>query len=495
MIKSKRILLGYLGIFLVLAGIVMLMPLLLLISHHETLEVILSLAIPGPVILVIGVVFAAIFYRKNQYFHITKRNSVFLFLIIWIISVIILAIPFWIVSKSFTTGLFEAVSAVSTTNFSLMVSLPEIIYLYKCICSFFGAIGLIIVLLTFIPNRLGAKLFQIEGHSEVSFNASRSSRVIFLSYGIFFIIGTLLYCAFGVPFHVAITLSLSTVSNSGSIDERGNMYLQENLGVEIVTLVLMLVTMFNVLYHFNFFRGRFKKVFKDSQIWFLLIYAILFMGIMLVDLSLNAGSSLHLSFEELINIVIFQFVSMVTSSGLSILPAPYLLLPSTFFTITIIIVLIGGQMETGAGGIKLERIFVAIKGFINSSLEMFRPHNYLYEPYYYKLGEKKNITRQVFISAISHILLFVGLFFFGTILLSIFNPMEFKVAAFNFSNALSSNGLYVGAPLNEASTFSLWVLMMGMFLGRLEILPVILAVGYLFTGQKEQRMMKVYERD
>jgi Trk-type K+ transport system membrane component len=81
------------------------------------------------------------------------------------------------------------------------------------------------------------------------------------------------------------------------------------------------------------------------------------------------------------------------------------------------------------------------------------------------------------IEALGYITLYVTVLFAGGYLVTLFAGTTFNDAIFEFSNALAGTGLTNGlcAVCRDNSAF-LWTMIVGMFAGRLEILPIYFAI-------------------
>ena len=99
----------------------------------------------------------------------------------------------------------------------------------------------------------------------------------------------------------------------------------------------------------------------------------------------------------------------------------------------------------------------------------------LYTHKIYKVERKEKIESAEIFSCSTYIFMYLVIFLLGSLLLSLFG-FSLQDAMFEFSSALSTVGLSTGIMNYHAADAILWIGTFGMFVGRLEIYVVILAI-------------------
>ena len=105
----------------------------------------------------------------------------------------------------------------------------------------------------------------------------------------------------------------------------------------------------------------------------------------------------------------------------------------------------------------------------------------IYPNYITRCGEVKEISKADASEAFGYILLYIVVMLVGAFLVSVLGQYDFGPSLFEFSTALSGTGLSNGITsgvngFHAANPAVLWVLNIGMFAGRLEILVIYYAL-------------------
>ena len=177
---------------------------------------------------------------------------------------------------------------------------------------------------------------------------------------------------------------------------------------------------------------------------------------------------------------LYIFISCLTTTGYSNVPAT-MTIPSVAFLLLTICNIIGGGMGSTAGGVKFYRVGIAMKSYYWTLRARLSPRRYIYPTYISRCGETKEISKDDSNEAFGYILLYVIVMLVGAYLVSVLGHYDFGSSLFEFSTALSgtglSNGITAGANgFAAANTAVMWVIIVGMFAGRLEILVIYYAL-------------------
>ena len=120
---------------------------------------------------------------------------------------------------------------------------------------FVGGVGLVLVVMSVITDYYGMRLFEAEGHDQMAPNLVKSARVIISIYSGYIIGGTILYMVFGMNWFDALNHSIAAVSTGGFSTKASSIGYYQNLGIEIVTIVLMLLGGTGFLVHLALVKG------------------------------------------------------------------------------------------------------------------------------------------------------------------------------------------------------------------------------------------------
>lgn len=187
---------GALAYAIIMLGIIMLIPLLILPFYPWETNQIPCFAVPGVLSIFTGYLIKL--FTGTDYSMTLKRHSGSLIvLLIWIVSILIGAVPFVMTGKyTFTQAVFEATSGFTTTGFTVtnVEEASHLILLYRSVLHLFGGVGLILILSSVLSNVYGMQIFNAEGHTDkLTPSLLHSARTIVFIYFGFIIGGTISY--------------------------------------------------------------------------------------------------------------------------------------------------------------------------------------------------------------------------------------------------------------------------------------------------------------
>ncbi len=491
-IKGYPLLFGYLGIFIILTGIFNLIPLVMLFVFPNEAMHWWKFAVPGVSAIIIGFLMTLILKDKKVERMQRFEDAVFL-VSMWGISILISSVPFLLSGYDFTRSLFEVTSGLSTTGATTFLAhtLPNIYIFYRSILLFFGGVGLVLVITSTVSDRYGMKLYVAEGHQDrLMSNLAKSARLILMIYLGYITVGTLLYVMFGMPWFDAINHSISAVATGGFSTENESIGAYrtlvghtESLGIEIVSMILMLLGATSFVIHAYLFRGEFKKALKHNEINLFLIVAVIFLTGMIINLNTWGGESLELSIRD----SFFQFIASITTTGLQTVNSMNAL-PSLFKVLIILLMIIGGQLGSTAGALKQGRVALAFKSsfwYIRDKMSHTRTvrSNFILRNGKYEIVSDVEIRHNYAFIIIYGLILLAGSFIFMSF------GYGFENSLFEFAALLGSTGYSVGIIHSNAPLPILWTGIIGMFIGRLEFTVIVVAVMKLFLDIRRKEIL------
>lgn len=499
-VGGYRLILGYLGIFLTMVGIIVLLPLILLAipAYRDDLAYLWAFLIPGLSSIVLGIIlfFAFIFKRERE--QLQKHQDSVLLVLVWMSAIAISALPFFLHNKivfgdavvetsmNFTEAIFESTSGYGTIG---LTRLPTALYsshvftLYRAILQFFGGVGLVLVVTSAISDRYGLKLYIAEGHSDKLIpNLSKSARIIITIYVGYILLGTVALRIAGVEWFDAICHSISSVATGGFSSKAGGMLeLSGNMmAIEIITMVLVFLGGTNFVINMLILSGKFRKVGRDIEIRTFGIFVLILLPMFIISFltSVNPFSGVNYTVGESFRYGIFAFMTGMTTTGYSNLPAGFALAPFGVIFLIVCTNVIGAGSGSTAGGVKLYRIGVAAKSYFWTIKKKVSKKRYIFPNYIWRFGERCEVDPYEANDAFGYIVLYIIILFVGSFLVSLLGHRDLSDSLFEFSNALSSTGLSNGltASLDPVAGIPvMWVMIAGMFAGRLEILAIYFA--------------------
>lgn len=511
MIKKEaggyRLIFGYLGIFLILVGIICLLPLLMLIPYPNESSCWPSFVIPGGSSIIIGLCLAFLIFKRDK-LQLGKFQDSILLVSIWLMAILVGSVPFLLrgigtdefdtLRMNFTDAIFEATSGYTASgltvfNFDSNAVGYHVFATYRSLLLFFGGIGLVLVVTSTISDRYGLRLYAAEGHNDKLMpNLAKSARMILLIYVGYIVLGTLSYWLIGgMEIFDSFNHAIAAVATGGFSTKAGgipeiieaglnnsitNMPINE-IAINITSCVLMILGATNFVIHLFLFQGKFKKIFKESELRFFVILCVIFVPLYVV--SILSSKSNELSFVDALSEGTFNFISHLTTTGFSLKINITKLGEGALF-LSIVCMVIGGGMGSTGGAVKQYRFVIAFKAFYWSIRDRLSPKSMVHPHNIYRLGNEKEVTKDEIFESYGYILLYLCVLCVGSAALIILCQNNYQTAEcfYEFASALSGTGLTAGIT-NDASLVNIygirWVLSIGMFAGRLEIICIYFA--------------------
>ncbi|MBT5022745.1 TrkH family potassium uptake protein [Candidatus Woesearchaeota archaeon] len=465
-----RVILKYLGYLLLISAVLRLIPLIVALIYGESIKLHL---ISFTITLVVGIVCSLVQPEKDE-FTITK--AFILTALCFLVSSLIGSIAFLPLFKwNFHNAFFESVSGFTTTGLSMISDLsivPKSVLFWRAQTQWIGGIGIVVVFLFLISVMTSRKSLkdtkmhvQSIGrlyHATASVNSPdgtpreviKSTLWIYLFYtflGIGFLYIT------GLPLFEAITICFAALS-TGGFSVTNVFY--TNAWQLLVISIIMILGATSFVFHHKVFRLKLKNIFQKSQMKLFSYILILFFVI-------------SMFFSDKYKEIIFELISALTTAGFSITDTN--LLPQVVVLLVVLGMFIGGSTGSTAGGFKLYRVGLLLKSIAWKLKKLTSPPNAVIP---LKIqGEAVEIEE----------LTLAGIFFFMYILFALMGILIFMFLGYDFFHSvyqiisslctvgLSSMSL-IGVPL-----IGKYTMIVMMFLGRLEVFPIVIIVYKLFS--------------
>lgn len=495
-----KLIVGYLGIFLMLIGVLVLMPLISFIFFpSEAKDNYIAFLLPGSIYIFVGFLLSLLIYKKETD-RLKNHEDIVLVFLIWVMSLLCGCVPYlFLFDYNFVDALFEITSGFTTSGFSMIkdyTTVPNVFYFYRSVNLFFGGLGLVLILNSAISDRHSMRLYTSDGHNDKLLpNVLKSARLILGIYTLYVIIGSISLYIAGLNCHMtffeAFNNSISCLSGGGfgmHLDSIGY-YNQfgNSIGVEIVCCVLMVLAATNFFTHLFLLSGKFKNVYHHCETKLIILYLIIILPIsgLLVyyfnDYTPTTIAS-SISLSNSYRVSVFSFISAFSTTGLSntsiIGISNFSPMGGSFFAILMVGMLFGGCAGSTSGGMKLNRVaYLTKSAYYNLSDSLYNKRKY--RPHYIeKFGKRYLLESEEYQGVVSFSLLYLLFFFIGVLLFSI-DGANLGDALFDSAGSLSTVGLTNGNINPYASQLTKLTCIILMFLGRIEILPFLVSLSVL----------------
>ncbi len=375
------------------------------------------------------------------------------------------AVPFLPV-KSFMDGFFEAMSGFTTTGLTMVneTTLSPTLHFFRAYSQWLGGMGIIVLSLAILlrPGKGAFKLYASEfGEANIMGSVIETAKAVIKVYISLTVAGFIAFYLAGMGLYDALIHILTTIPTGGF-----SLY-SESIGFYNSEAVSMTVTLFMILGAISFplyylaAKGAIREFFEDHQVQALLILVLFGSLIFIISFGPSPG-----------NVVpgIFQTTTAITTTGYNTVPTGAL--PDGDKFVTIVYMIIGGGTGSTAGGIKLFRLLILF-GLIR--LVFFRTLLPKEATLPLRFG---NITvdREEVESITAFFLSYLIIMVISTLAIIWLEGANLVNSLFEVASAEGTVGMSVGLTSPALNPVSKLILIVNMWLGRLEITPVLVAL-------------------
>lgn len=368
----------------------------------------------------------------------------------------------------FIDGFFEAMSGFTTTGLSVMdvERLPKSLLFFRAYSQWVGGAGISVLSLVVLlgPGKSAFQLYASEfGGENLVGSVVATARIVTKIYLLLTLLGLLVFFAAGMEPFDALLHVMATLSTGGFSPYRqsiGHYDGAEHHIVELAVTIFMILGAVNFpLYYFARIEGP-RRMFQDLQVRYLIAIvvaaALLFYGF--------AGWRPERFLDSL-----FQATSALTTTGFS-LGEPSSLSDERKF-LSVLLMTIGGTAGSTAGGIKIFRLIVMLKLSAWLVFRALLPQEAKVSITYGGLAVSDTELRQVF----GFLILYAALICISS-LVFVFHGFAIPDSVFESASALGTVGLSAGVTSPDLPFGLKLLLIFDMWVGRLEILPVLVAL-------------------
>jgi trk system potassium uptake protein TrkH len=401
----------------------------------------------------------------------------------WLAIAIIGALPFIFgLHMTFTDSVFEAMSGWTGTGFSMIASLettPKTLLFWRSFTHWIGGIGIIAFSIS-LRRKTRVSLFRMyksEGRSDELISATAStSRRMWMIYLVLTFGFTGLIMLAGLPLWDALNLVMAAIATGGFTLHAGGIGYYNNPLLEALLIPVMITGAVPFKFFLLMYHGKIRDMLRDRAVQALLLIAVVGSLLVSIDLYIFSSITLTTAFRQ----GTFTAISGLCTCGFQN-SAPHLW-ATIPLAIVAMMMFIGGAMGSASGGVKVNRIMLAYDG-VRWWFRRFFVSSRVLIPL--RFGGRI-VSREVSELAISKNMLVIVIYVMTIFVATVFTlhlyitSFRLEEVVFELVSALSNVGLSVGL-IGAASPISIkWIFIALMWLGRLEIVPVLIfAIGLL----------------
>lgn len=481
MVLNYRAIIKLIGIITVMLAGLMLPSLLVSFLYHEKEAMNAFIITIVPMFLIGGIIMLIV---KADFNHLRIRDGFAIVALCWTLGSALGAIPFIISGyiPNFIDAFFETVSGFTTTGSSILTDievLPKGLLFWRSFTHWIGGMGIIVFAIALLPmlGISGQRIAKAETtgptFGKLTPKLTDSSKILYTIYISMTIIQIILLMLGGMTLFDSFINTFGSVGTGGFSNYNISVAHYDSLYFEMIITLFMLLAGTNFTLYYYALRGNWKEFFSDSELrCYLIIFAA---AVVLIALNLKFSGTYD-TIGKSIRFSIFQSASIMTTTGYA--SADFDLWPTFSKMILFLLMFIGACSCSTAGGIKVIRILLLFKHLRRGIAVRLHPRAVIA----IKINGK-SIPADTVSAVANFIFLYFGIFFIGTLLLSLEN-YDLETTASAVAACLGNIGPgfhLIGPVLNyslfsDAATFMLAILMLA---GRLELFTIIL----LFTRQ------------
>lgn len=458
----------YTGYLFYVISIITAMPLLLILFYPQEASKAVWFAIPSISIAIAGFILRR---QTSETGVINLAEGAVIVVAAWLAAILCGAVPFLFAGYGLTSAVFESTSGWTTTGLSVLdiSNAGRLILFFRSILQFAGGAGLAILLLSIMTGTSGTGLSAAEGHSEQLIpNVRQSARLVMILYTSYAAAGILMLYLAGMDMFDAICHSFSALSTGGFSTHTQSAAYWNSATVESVLILLMIAGSTNFMTAYTFFQGKITDAAANCEVRLALILIPLFSAL----IYLTSGSGMRES--------LFKTVTALSTTGFSI--SQYSGCDSLNMIVMLLMIFGGGTGST-AGGIKLFRIYLLIKGVKNGIREALLPEIALTQETMVTGTHRYMLTDRHFYTAYRYIALYLLTWLIGGLIISM-KGYPIANSLYEFASALGTVGLTSGITSADAPKAVLWTETAGMLLGRLEFFVIFWGIFKFLSDTK-----------
>lgn len=433
-------------------------------------------------------VFPFIFVRKSA--GITLKDGYMIIALSWLLSFIFGMLPYALWGGPFTiiNAWFESVSGFTTTGSTILdnvEALPNSLLFWRSSTHFIGGLGVVVFLLLIIPSssqmRLRLTTLELSSLSKREYRSGANKTVYIFTYVYFGLTAAsfLLYVMAGMSPFDAINHAMSVVATGGFSTRNLSIGAYNSVSVDLITMLFMLLASIHFGMVFVAVVTRSLKPFKNEIFKFYL--SMMVVAGVIVSISIKAhgfeeawGRSFLSGF--------FHVMSFASTTGFSI--ADNSSWPVLSDTILVLMGVCCGMAGSTTGGIKSDRMMFLCKEVKYQLRMVLHPASVKDIRVSGRVIRQNDIAPHILYIALYGLVVIISLA--ACLTLDPDNNQSFTAILSSLGNVglsvdqLGSIYSYNGEPSSLKFIYTL-----DMFLGRVEIYPILAVVMMIFSRRNK----------
>lgn len=464
----RRIILVFsaLSRLVLIVGILLFIPVFVALFFEEY-DLIWHFIVPGSLATALGLITTSFTHFSLR--KITIVEAMVISALGWIVVSAIGAIPYvTIINMDYVDAYFETMSGFTTTGMTLIKTIettPKSLLFWRAFTQWVGGVGIMLFFIIVFASAGAAGLWRLylaeAREDRLTISAWVTVKYIWMIYFLYTALCAFLLWLAGMTPYEAITHSFTVLSTGGFSTRTLSIAAFHNLKIEAIMILFMFIGGVSFLAHYILFTRGFKAFIRHFEVKAMAAIVAIATALVVMDLTLNNITDVFNG----VRYALFQVVSIMTTTGYTTTdmnkwpPLSKMVITALMF--------IGGNAGSTAGAIKVGRIVIMLKLIWHEISKLSLPRG-AEKPF--RIGgrilEESDILR-------------VGGFVAAYFILYLIEVGIVTFRGYPVFSALSGVASAQGnvgpafISLFELDKISKTVLIIGMWAGRLEVIPVL----------------------
>jgi trk system potassium uptake protein TrkH len=410
------------------------------------------------------------FISKNAEKNIKFYEQLILVFVVYFLTSLLISIPYYFsyYQISFIDSLFEAVSGLTTTGFTIFTNvkfLDPTLLIWRSTSHWIGGLFFLTFLILIFSNfKNNYKLTYLVFNPDKANNLFKDTKRVIIK--VFFLYTFLTICIFilfnfsEIRLFNSLNLAMTVSSAGGFLPTNDISEIIKFNSQKIILTFSLLFSVLNIYFFYNLFFNfnNLKKHYED----FIILGSIFFFTFILF---FSVGQTLFSN-------IFLSVVSSVANSGISLYEPP-----KNFYLFFVFLAMIGGSLLSNSSGIKFIRLYILFKSTVIELFKLMTP-NIIMDQRILKTENKIN-SENLNSSFLIFICFFISIFILSSILTAGGLNFEnsFKLSILTITNTVNSNlyGLDEISFLNLLTSSKISIILF-MVLGKIELLSFFLII-------------------
>lgn len=432
---------------------------------------------------------------------INRRDALLITALAWLAASLTAAVPLAFSGHfgSYLDATFEAMSGFTTSGLILVQDLDHLANahnVWRHLTHLIGGQGIVVAALSIAIGMRGGgamSLYHAEGRDEkIMPNVMHTARFIWLVTAVYVVLGivslTVVNLGAGMGFGRSVLHAFCNTAacwdTGGFGPQSQNSLYYHSPWFEIVTVMLMIAGTMNFNLHAHIWRGERRELLKNIEARTIAINTLILS--MLMGLGL-AATTLYSGPGEIIRKGIYHLFSASSGTGQqSLYPAQWTHgFGGLGFVAILLAMAFGGMASSTAGGIKMFRIGVTVKGLLWRVRQSIAPQSAMVNESIHQFT-KVPLTAELFSNVLLIFLLYIVTYITGGVIGMMYGypPAE---AIFESISAAANVGLSTGITTPAMPTGLKIVYIVEMWAGRLEFVALFAIVASVIASVRDRR--------